>query len=122
MLAAVTVPRHCPVTARTWRRAPPGQSTDEAPHQARKAARRARYVSEAMAPGIGKKASRFAKQMKRSSRSSAITRTPSSLAGENAFSYGLLHGRDACDAARLQAQGWETWQRASRPRYRRWMH
>jgi hypothetical protein len=43
------------------------------------------------------------------------------LAGENAFSYGLLHGRDACDAARLQAQGWETLQRASRRRYRRWM-
>jgi CHAD domain-containing protein len=65
MLAAVTVPRHCPVTARTWRRAPAGQSTDEALHQARKAANRARYASEAMAPGIGKKASRFANQMKK---------------------------------------------------------
>jgi CHAD domain-containing protein len=83
MLAAVTVPRHCPVTARTWRRAPAGQSTDEALHQARKAAKRARYASEAMAPGIGKETSRFARQMKRSSRSSAITRTPSSPARRN---------------------------------------
>jgi hypothetical protein len=44
------------------------------------------------------------------------------LAGENAFSYGLLHGHDSCDAARLQAQAWQTWKRASRARYRRWMH
>lgn len=43
------------------------------------------------------------------------------LAGENAFSYGLLHGRDACDAERLQTQARRTWKRASRARYRRWM-
>ena len=34
-------------------------------HQARKAARRARYASEAMAPAIGPEAGRFAKQMKK---------------------------------------------------------
>jgi membrane glycosyltransferase len=44
------------------------------------------------------------------------------LAGENAFSYGLLYGHDTCDGARLQAQGWKTWEGAPRPRYRRWMH
>ena len=44
------------------------------------------------------------------------------LAGENAFSYGLLYGRDACDGEQLKAQAWHTWKRASRPRYRRWMH
>ena len=43
------------------------------------------------------------------------------LAGENAFSYGLLYGRDTCDGQRLQAQAWRTWNWASRPRYRRWM-
>ena len=120
---------------RRARRVPAGQPTDEALHQARKAAKRARYASEAMAPGIGKKARRFAKQMKKvqsvlgDHQDTVIARQSerelgisAHLAGENAFSYGLLHGRDACDAARLQAQGWETWQRASRPRYRRWMH
>jgi CHAD domain-containing protein len=120
---------------RRARWAPIGQPTDEALHQARKAAKRARYASEAMAPGIGRKASRFAKQMKKvqsvlgDHQDVVIARQAerklgvnAHLAGENAFSYGLLHGRDACDAARLQAQGWETWQRASRPRYRRWMH
>ena len=53
-------PAHAPGAAY-----PAGQPTDEALHQARKAAKRARYASEAMAPGIGKKASRFAKQMKK---------------------------------------------------------
>jgi CHAD domain-containing protein len=120
---------------RRARRAPAGQPTDEALHQARKAAKRARYAGEAMAPGTGTKASRLAKQMKKvqsvlgDHQDAVIARQAerelgisAHRAGENAFSYGLLHGRDACDAARLQAQGWETWQRASRPRYRRWMH
>src|SRR5262249_46232430 len=43
------------------------------------------------------------------------------LADENAFTYGLLFGRDACDGERLQAQADRVWKRASRPRYRRWM-
>ena len=43
------------------------------------------------------------------------------LAGENAFSYGLLFGRDACDGERLQVQARRAWERASRPRCRRWM-
>jgi CHAD domain-containing protein len=119
---------------RRARRAPAGQPTDEALHEARKAAKRARYAGEAMAPAIGKKASRFAKQMKKvqsvlgGHQDAIIARQAerelgisAHLAGENAFSYGLLHGHDACEAARLQAQGWETWQRASRPQYRRWM-
>jgi CHAD domain-containing protein len=120
---------------RRARRAPGGRPTDEALHQARKAAKRARYAAEAMAPAIGKKARRFAKQMKKvqsvlgDHQDAVIARQAerelginAHLAGENAFSYGLLHGRDACDAARLQAQGRETWQRASRPRCGRWMH
>jgi hypothetical protein len=119
---------------RRARRAPTGQPTDEALHQARKAAKRARYAGEVMAPAIGKQASRFAQQMKRvqsvlgDHQDAVIARQVerglgigAHLAGENAFSYGLLYGRDACDAARLQAEGWETWQRASRPRYRRRM-
>jgi hypothetical protein len=88
-----------------------------------------------MAPAIGKKARRFAQQMKKvqsilgDHQDAVIARQVerdlglgAHLAGENAFSYGLLYGRDTCDAARLQAQAWRTWKRASRPRYRRWMH
>ncbi len=43
------------------------------------------------------------------------------LAGENAFSYGLLYERDVCDGERLQAQAQRAWKRTSRPRHRRWM-
>ena len=36
------------------------------------------------------------------------------LAGENAFSYGLLYEQDACDAERLQAEARQVWKKASR--------
>jgi len=36
------------------------------------------------------------------------------LAGENAFSYGLLCEQDACDAERLQAQACRIWKKVSR--------
>ena len=120
---------------RRARRTPVGQPTDQALHQARKAAKRARYAGEAMAPAIGKKARRFAKQMKAvqsvlGDHQDIVIGRPverelgisAHLAGENAFSYGLLYGHDACDGERLQAQGWRTWRHASRTRYRRWMH
>jgi CHAD domain-containing protein len=119
---------------RRARRAAPGQPTDEALHEARKAAKRARYAGEAMAPALGKKARRFAQQMKKvqsvlgDHQDTVIARQAerelgmsAHLAGENAFSYGLLYGRDACHADQLQAQAWRTWKRASHPRYRRWM-
>jgi transposase, IS6 family len=102
---------------RRARRAAAGQPTDAALHEARKAAKRARYAGEALAPAIGPKASRFTKQMKKiqsilgDHQDAVIARQverelgiSAHLAGENAFSYGLLYGRDSCDAARLQAQ------------------
>jgi CHAD domain-containing protein len=120
---------------RRARHARAGQPTDEALHEARKAAKRARYAGEAMAPAVGKKASRFARQMKQvqsvlgDHQDAVIARQverelgiSAHLAGENAFSYGLLYGQDACDADGLQAQAWPTWKRASRPRYPSWLH
>jgi CHAD domain-containing protein len=120
---------------RRARRAPAGQPTDAALHEARKAAKRARYAGEALAPAIGTKAGRFAKQMKKiqsvlgDHQDAVIARQVerelgigAHLAGENAFSYGLLYGRDTCDADQLRAQAWRTWKHASRARYRRWMH
>jgi CHAD domain-containing protein len=120
---------------RRARRARAGQPADAALHEARKAAKRARYAGEAMTPALGKKARRFTRQMKQvqsvlgDHQDTVIARQAerelgmsAHLAGENAFSYGLLYGRDACHAERLQAQAWRTWKRASHPRYRRWMH
>jgi CHAD domain-containing protein len=113
---------------------PAGQLRNEALHQARKSARRARYASEAMAPAAGKKARRFTKQMKKVQsvlgeyQDTVIARQVARelgirahLAGENAFSYGLLYERDVCHGHRLQVQAQRAWKRASRPRYRRWM-
>ena len=43
------------------------------------------------------------------------------LAGENAFTYGLLYECEAHRAGRLEADARQVWRRASRSRYRRWM-
>ncbi len=113
-----------------WRAAP-GRPRDEALHQARKSARRARYASEAMAPAVGGKARWLARRMKRvqsvlgDHQDSVIAREvtrdlgiAAHLAGENAFSYGLLYEQDACAAERLQAQAHQVWKKASRhPRW-----
>src|SRR5215471_16084355 len=111
---------------RAWQAAP-GPARNEALHRARKSARRARYASEAMVPAIGGKARRFVRQMKRvqsvlgEHQDSVIARgvvrdmgIAAHLAGENAFSYGLLYEQDACDAERLQAQACRIWGKASR--------
>jgi len=107
---------------RAWR-AEPGQARNEALHRARKAARRARYASEAMAPAIGPEARRLARQMKRvqsvlgDHQDSVIAREvtrdlgiAAHLAGENAFSYGLLYEQDVCAAARLQDKARRVWE------------
>jgi CHAD domain-containing protein len=114
--------------------APPGQDRDLALHQARKAAKRTRYAAEAASEVAGRDADRFAEQMKRvqtvlgDHQDTVIARqlerrlgVAAYQAGENAFSYGLFYERDACDAIMLQELAAETWHRASRRRYRRWL-
>ncbi len=137
--AALTaaVSRSYRTTRRRMRRAlaaPPGQDRDAAFHQARKAAKRARYAAEAAALVAGKDASRLAGQMKRlqtvlgDHQDTVIARqlerrlgVAAHLAGENAFSYGLFYERDACDARLLQDLAAQVWRTASRPRYRHWL-
>ncbi len=117
---------------RAWRAAA-GPGRDEALHRARKSARRARYAAEAIAPAAGAKATRFARRMKKiqsvlgEHQDSVIARAvardlgiSAHLAGENAFSYGLLYGRDACGAGRFQAEARRTWKKASGKS--RWPH
>jgi CHAD domain-containing protein len=111
---------------RAWHTAP-GQARNQALHEARKAARRVRYAAEAMAPAIGAKAARFARRMKQvqsvlgEHQDSVIAGVAARdlgidahLAGENAFSYGLLCERDACDGERLQAEARRIWKKAAR--------
>ena len=119
---------------RQARRAAAGPARDAALHEARKAAKRARYAGEAVTPALGQEAGRFTRQLKKlqsvlgDHQDTVIARQverelgmSAHLAGENAFSYGLLYERDACDAGQLQAQARRTWQEARRARYRRWL-
>jgi CHAD domain-containing protein len=123
--------------AKRMRRAnhtPPGPSRDTALHQARKSARRARYAAEATRPPVGAKAARFARQLKHvqsvlgDHQDAVIARQAARdlgiaahLAGENAFTYGLLHERESHQSLYLQSQARQTWHQASRPRHRTWL-
>jgi CHAD domain-containing protein len=120
---------------RRARRAPAGEPRNTALHRARKAAKRARYAGEALEPAFGAPAGRFAGRMKKvqsvlgSHQDTVIARQAARelgigahLAGENAFSYGLLYSHDVCEAGRLQRKARKAWKRASRRRYRRWLH
>ena len=117
------------------RRAPAGPRRDLALHRARKAAKRARYAGEAVESAAGKQASQFARQMKQlqtvlgDHQDAVIARQTerelgmsAHLAGENAFSYGVMYERDDQAAAALQKRAGRTWRKASRSRYRRWLH
>src|SRR5262249_14573499 len=119
---------------RRARRAAAGPPRDAALHEVRKAAKRARYAGEAVTPAIGEEARGVTGRMKKlqpvrgDHHDAVIAREVerelgmgAHLAGENAFSYGLLSGREACDGERLETQAYRAWEQASRPRYRRWL-
>ena len=120
---------------RRARHTPAGPARDVALHQARKSARRARYAAEAATPATGKRARKFAKQMKQvqsvlgDHQDAVLARQAARdlgigayLAGENAFTYGLLHERELHHAERLQTRARQVWRHASRPKHRRWMN
>jgi CHAD domain-containing protein len=132
------VGRACRQTKRRMRRAchtPAGPARDVALHRARRSARRARYAAEAASPAAGVKAGRFAGQMKKvqsvlgDHQDAVLARQAARdlgigahLAGENAFTYGLLLDREDRKTSGLQAAACRVWRRASRRRYRRWIH
>jgi CHAD domain-containing protein len=116
------------------RNAPPGAVGDVALHRARKSARRARYAAEAARPAVDKKAGKFAMRMRKvqsvigDQHDTVLARQAARdlgicayLAGENAFSYGLVHEHEARRTEDLRVRAVRTWKRSSRPRYRKWM-
>ncbi len=123
--------------ARRMRRAenaPPGHAREIALHDVRKAAKRARYAAEAVSPALGGQPRRSARQMKKvqsvlgDHQDAVVARgvdrelgVSSFLAGENAFTFGLLHERDAAEALWRQEQARRVWARSARPKYRQWM-
>ncbi|MFH9722126.1 CHAD domain-containing protein [Streptomyces sp. NPDC017254] len=109
----------------------PGHRRDLALHEARKAAKRARYAAEAARPVLGKPARRLAKRVKAvqsllgEHQDAVVARgalrelaVQAHGAGESAFTWGLLFGREeaAAEAAERELPG--VWARASAPQLR----
>ena len=108
-----------------------GQARDVALHETRKAAKRARYAAEAARPALskkdGRKARRFATRMKHvqsllGSHQDAVMAQAAArdigvhahLAGENAFSFGLLQERAHFQALACEDQAHQAWRHARR--------
>lgn len=113
---------------------PAGPDRDAALHDVRKAAKDARYAAEAVSPAFGKQARRFASRMKKlqsvlgDHHDAVVARAAvrdigvqAHLAGENAFSFGVLYERDSRLAGQLERQAAQAWRRAARRRHRRWL-
>jgi CHAD domain-containing protein len=111
--------------------APAGQARDAALHEARKSAKRTRYAAEVAVPALGKKHERQARRLVKRVRDvqsalgdhqdAVLARTAARevgihahLAGENAFSFGLLHERAHHQALAAQDAASRAWRRAQR--------
>ncbi|SBT52034.1 CYTH and CHAD domain-containing protein [Micromonospora auratinigra] len=107
---------------------------DVALHEARKAYKRARYAVEVREPAVGKPATRLRRRLKRlqdelgAHQDSVVARDAlrrAALAayadGENTFTYGLLHARQADSAERDVPALRQAARRARRREVRRWL-
>ncbi|PVD06999.1 CYTH and CHAD domain-containing protein [Streptomyces sp. CS147] len=110
---------------------PPGPERDTAMHEARKAAKRARYAGESARPALGKPAKRFAQRVKAvqsvlgDHQDSVVAREAlralaieAHAAGETAFTWGLLYGQEEAAAEARERELPEVWARASDPALR----
>ncbi|MCY0925621.1 CYTH and CHAD domain-containing protein [Streptomyces sp. H27-H1] len=106
----------------------PGQGRDLALHEARKAAKRARYAAEAAAPALGKPARRLAKAVKAvqtllgDHRDGVVAREAlrglaiqAAGAGESAFTWGVLYAREEALAERRERELPHLWAAAADP-------
>ncbi len=139
--AARVLPRR---VAREWTRLRDRQAAAEsaataedrelALHETRKAAKRARYAAEAATPIAGRPARRYVQRMTKlqtslggyqdSTVSRQLLRTigvQAYLAGENGFTFGLLHGLEARQAQDAGHKYRRAWHKATRPRVHRWL-
>ncbi|MFZ3594544.1 CHAD domain-containing protein [Streptomyces sp. BH104] len=107
---------------------PAGHDRDLAMHDARKAAKRARYAGETAVPALGKQAKRFARGMKDvqsllgDHQDSVVAREAlrdlaiqAHAAGETAFTWGLLYGQEQAAAADRERELPGVWERAAEP-------
>ncbi|MEU7555675.1 CYTH and CHAD domain-containing protein [Streptomyces sp. NPDC044571] len=100
----------------------PGQPRDVALHEARKAAKRARYAAEAARTALGKSAKRQTEAMKSvqsllgDHQDSVVARealrglgAQATGAGESAFTWGMLYAREEAVAERLERELPQVW-------------
>lgn len=119
---------------RRARRTQPGPARDVALHESRKAAKRARYAAEAAQPVLGGKARRFSRRMKAvqsvlGDHQDAVNVGATAreigvhahLAGENAFTFGLLCERAHRDALGYEDEARRAWKRATRGKSAGWL-
>jgi CHAD domain-containing protein len=112
-----------------------GEPQNIALHEARKAAKRARYAAEVVAPAVGKDASRSAKALKRvqstlgEHQDTVIARQAlrelaiaANADNESEFAYGLMYAMAAEHAATMRKKGAKAWKRAAKRRRTAWMH
>ena len=120
-------------TMRTAERAEPGAEQDELLHEARKDAKRARYVAEAVVPVFGEPARTYAKavatlqEVLGEHQDGVVTRDAlleiaqqAQEAGEPSFTYGRLHGTEQARAEAAAARWPEVRAEVSVRRLRRW--
>ncbi|MFI1001508.1 CHAD domain-containing protein [Streptomyces galbus] len=106
---------------------PAGQDRDVALHEARKRAKRTRYAAEAAEPAVGAPARKLVKSVKSVQKvlgehqDSVMARTTlgelaavAHAAGESAFTYGVLYGREEHRAALSEAALPERWEKVRR--------
>ncbi|MGW7329592.1 CYTH and CHAD domain-containing protein [Streptomyces sp. NPDC054840] len=109
----------------------PGHERDLALHSARKAAKRSRYAAEAAVPALGKPAKRLAKAVKKvqsllgDHQDSVVARdalrglgVQAAGAGESAFTWGVLYGREEALAERGERELPDVWAKVSDPKRR----
>lgn len=119
--------------ARRASRAPAGPPRDAAMHEARKAAKDARYIAEAASLAGRNKPRLVARRMKKlqsilgDHHDAVVARDTARdigvrahLAGENAFSFGMLHERCQRDALLLEERAKAEWARQFGPGYGHW--
>jgi CHAD domain-containing protein len=138
--AADVIPRR---VRRTWVRVRDAASAaaaaspehrDEALHEVRKAAKRARYASEAVSSVFGSDARSFGRRMKDvqgvlgDQHDSVVTRAElramaarAFLAGENGFTFGRLHSHEQAEGEALAGAYAGVWVDAAKKKYRRWL-
>ncbi|WP_411110094.1 CHAD domain-containing protein [Streptomyces sp. c-19] len=106
----------------------PGEERDLALHEARKAAKRARYAADAARPSLGKPAKRLSKRVKAvqsllgEHQDAVVARGAvrelglvAHGVGESAFTWGLLYGHEEAAAEAAERELPEVWARASAP-------